>query len=135
MTEIELQNYQNLLDPFYDFFNNAMYEAKNADAMKTDVYKEENGTRFDVDVPGVEKSNIKVSLEKGYLTIAVKRDKPADKKMLRSERNYGTFSRKFYVGERVTKDDISAEIKYGVLSVFVAEPKEVKPEETSIEIR
>lgn len=135
MYENELQNYQNLFDPFYDFFNYALYETKNAAALRTDIYKEEKGTRFEIDVPGIAKNDIKISLEKGYLDVFFKKERQEGKKPLRSERYYGTFSRKFYVGDRVTKEDISAEVKNGVLSIFVADPKEEKPEVQAIEIR
>ena len=45
---------------------------------------------------------------------------------LRRERYAGACQRTFYVGEDVTEEDIKAEFKHGILTLFVPK-KEAKP--------
>ena len=45
---------------------------------------------------------------------------------IRKERYAGACSRSFYVGKEVEKEDIKAEFKHGILTLFVPK-KEAKP--------
>lgn len=137
--ELSLRELENLdyCDPILALFNNAVSKDGYSDMLRTDITKTENGYRFDVEVPGFEKNNIKVSLEHGYLTVEAKGEKTASVKgkKIRSERKYGDFTRSFYVGDEVSKKDISAEIRKGVLTIYLNEPKKAEPQDSSIEVR
>ena len=71
-------------------------------------------------------------LENGYLTISAEKglDKDEQEKetgrYIRKERYAGACSRSFYVGKEVEKEDIKAEFKHGILTLFVPK-KEAKP--------
>ena len=75
-------------DLFDDFFGYPFYTdrdwkkaekqayTKRNDLMKTDVRETEDAYQLEMDLPGYKKDEIKVALEKGYLTIhAVKEEK------------------------------------------------------------
>ena len=49
-----------------------------------------------------------------------------DRTYIRRERYAGACSRSFYVGKEVEKEDIKAEFKHGILTLFVPK-KEAKP--------
>ena len=102
--------------------------------MKTDIKEMSNGYELIVDLPGFKKDEIHAALENGYLTISAEKglDKDEQEKetgrYIRKERYAGACSRSFYVGKEVEKEDIKAEFKHGILTLFVPK-KEAKPAE------
>ena len=81
---------------------------------------------------GFKKDEVHAALENGYLTISAEKglDKDEQEKetgrYIRRERYAGACSRSFYVGKEVHQDDIKAEFKHGILTLFVPK-KEAKP--------
>ena len=119
-------------DLFDDFFRDDFFNEKGKNSlMKTDIREEENSFIVDVDLPGFEKENIKMSIEDGYLTIEAstsKEDKNEKHNFLRKERFYGECSRSFYVGEAVKEEDIKASFKNGILSLEIPKVDEAEKE-------
>lgn len=92
--------------------------------LKTDIKETEKEYVFQIEVPGVKKENIKISLEDKYLTIRVKeehQEENKETKYLRRERYLGTYSRSFYVGD-VAENEIKAKFEDGILEISL--PKE-----------
>ena len=126
--------------PFYDdrYEKNAqkkLYGHRAANLMKTDIKDVEGGYEILVDLPGFKKEEVKASLDNGYLTISAakmleegEKDKKTDK-YLRRERYEGACQRSYYVGEYVTKEDLKAEFKDGVLRVFVPKKEAIPQKE------
>ena len=140
---------ENLMDVFNDFDRDFfrgfsrpehMLYGKNASRMmKTDVKETEEGYELDVDLPGFKKDEIHLELENGYLTISTQKalENKEEKKgrVLRQERYSGTMSRSFYVGDRVTEEDIKAKYENGVLSLGIPKKEAAKvPEKKTIMI-
>jgi HSP20 family protein len=98
-------------------------------SMKTDIKEVGDNYQMDIDLPGVRKEDIKLSLDSGYLTIeaAVKEEKKEDDAhYIHRERVYGSASRSYYVGD-VDQKKVSAKLNNGVLSITF--PKESEKEE------
>ena len=79
-------------------------------------------------LPGYDKDDVEVSVDKGYLTVSAshnenKEDKE-DGKYIRKERYSGSCSRSFYVGDAVTQDDVKAKFENGVLTLEVPKKEE-----------
>ena len=112
-------------NPFEDFFKPFFYGGARNSGMRTDIKETENGYEMQVDLPGFDKKDIKVSLKNGYLTVkAEKQEKEEDKhNYLRRERSYSC-SRSYYVGNTVKEEDVKAKYDNGILSLSV--PKETK---------
>lgn len=116
-----------------DFFDYSPFNREYEDLMKTDVIEKENGYELKVNMPGYAKDNIKVSLEKGYLTIEGHVEKTEEtpeneekkEKYLRRERFCGSITRSYYLGDDIVDDNIKANFTNGVLSVVV---QKVDPE-------
>lgn len=124
--ELRERNYYGLRDSLFDniFFP---YEHKESNMMKTDVKENENDYELQVEVPGVNKENISIDYENGYVTIAAKTNKSKDEKdkegnYIRRERYSGSYSRSYYVGE-VDRESIKAKLDNGVLSILVPKAK------------
>ena len=116
---------------FNDFFNN-----QNDFMPNVDIVEQRGKLLVKVDLPGVEKEDLKLSLKEGMLTISgekkVEHEKEEDT-YYRCERAYGTFSRSFQVGETVKEEDILASFKNGTLTVTL--PKAEEKQERSIAIQ
>ena len=100
--------------------------------MSTDVKETEDGFELEMDLPGFDKDEIKVSLEKGYMTVSAQKELNQDEKdaetgkYIRRERYAGACQRSFFVGEDLTEEDIKGEFKHGILKLCVPK-KEAKP--------
>ncbi len=107
--------------------------------MKTDVHEHEDHYEVDMDLPGFKKEEIKLELEKGYLTVSAEKEHVEEQenkgKTIRKERYSGSMQRTFYVGEGITEEDIKAKFEHGVLSLYVPKQEKVKiPEKKTIMI-
>ena len=125
-------------DAFENFFRPMFYEDK-PEGMNTDIRETEKGYVLDVELPGFDKSEIALSLEKGYLTISAKKTEKEENKegkdrFLRRERKVQC-SRSYYVGENVAETDIKAKYENGVLAIEVPKdkPKQVEAKKILIE--
>ncbi len=119
-----VQNRRNplgFIDPFFDEF----FSERNSNSiMKTDIRDEGDHYLLKIDVPEIQKENIKISLQEGYLTVNAtftesNEDKNKQGKYLRRERQYGSYSRSFYIGEDVLQEDVKAKLENGVLTLKV----------------
>ncbi|MBR3199198.1 MAG: Hsp20/alpha crystallin family protein [Bacilli bacterium] len=103
--------------------------------MKCDIYEKDGNYYIEADMPGMDKKDVKVSFDNGYLSISAETSSSKEEKekdFIRQERFSGFMERKFYVGE-IDEGAISANFKDGVLKVKV--PKEtVKKTKKTIEI-
>ena len=134
---------ENLFDDFFGDFpfyydkdmknvEKKLYGRKASHVMKTDIKETDNGYELVVDLPGFTKDEVQATLENGYLTISAEKGLDKDEKeketgrYIRRERYAGACSRSFYVGKEVEKEDIKAEFKHGILTLFVPK-KEAKP--------
>ena len=118
-------------DLWDDFFRDPFFTVKDSKLMKADIKEHDSGYNILIDLPGYDKSEIKVDVEDGYLTVKASKneeneEKKEDGKFIRRERIYGECSRSFYVGSGVEAEDIKASYKNGTLSLDV--PKKELPE-------
>ena len=129
----------NDFDLFDDVFGVPMFS--NDRIMRTDVEESEDHYTLKMDLPGYQKEDVTVSLNRGNLTISAKHNTSKDEKddrgnILRQERFTGNCSRTFSVGTDVKDTDIHASFKDGILTVTVpkVEQKKELPEHNYITI-
>ena len=134
-------------DMFNDAFTLVPAFAKNAsigsgikNLMKTDVRELENTYELDIDLPGFKKEDVRIELDKGYLTISASRTADNDEKdkkgqYIRRERYSGECCRSFYIGENVEPKDVTAKFENGILQIaFPKAPQPKQPENKLISI-
>ncbi len=120
--------------------NSQVFGANAKNLMKTDVRELEKTYELDIDLPGFKKEDVKIELDKGYLTISATQssdDGEKDKKgqYIRRERATGECSRSFYIGENVEPKDVTAKFENGILQVsFPKAPEPKQPESKLISI-
>jgi len=91
-----------------------------------------------VELPGINKEDVKITLESNILTIRgeKKQEKETKKENYhRVERSYGTFQRSFTLPTTVKSDKIDASYKDGVLSVFLPKAEEAKPKQIEVKVK
>ncbi|HPC35309.1 MAG TPA: Hsp20/alpha crystallin family protein [Candidatus Marinimicrobia bacterium] len=126
------------IDRFFDPFFFDRDEETSLVAFAPEVDIEEKDTEYivNVELPGVKKDDVKISLKDNVLTISgeKKRVKKINKKnFYQCERVFGSFERSFRLPELVDQEKIAAEFKNGVLNIVIPKSPESKPK--SIEIK
>ncbi len=102
-----------------------------------DVYETDNTIVASLDLPGVEKKDVEVSVSNGFLTISGERKNISGESgegRIWQETSFGTFKRTFELTEAVVEDKIKAQFKNGVLKISLPKAEEVKPAVRNISV-
>jgi len=106
------------------FFEDVLGKFDEKNKMNCDVYEKENKFFIEVDMPGFNKEDITIELNKGTLNIIAEKkleETTEEKKYLCRERTYyGKYQRSFYLGD-VEEENIEATFNNGIL--FISVPK------------
>lgn len=116
------------LDDIFDDFS----RMPRTNDMKCDIYEKDGNYNIELDIPGYDKSDIKIECDNNVLTITAEKNNETkeegeDKKYIRRERVYGKVTRTFNFSD-IDEDAIQAEFTNGILKITVpkAEPVETK---------
>jgi HSP20 family protein len=102
-----------------------------------DIAEDEKEYTIKAELPGVNKEDVKVTVEGGVLSITGERKsekEEKDKKYHRIERSYGTFIRSFTLPEGTASDKINAEFKDGMLKLHLPKDEKAKPKTVDVKI-
>ena len=102
---------------------------------RVDISETETAFLINADIPGVDKDQVKVSVENGVLTIQGERKSEKEekgKKFHRVERFMGTFVRRFTVPDNVDPDGIKATFKDGMLQLHLPKSEKARPKAIDI---
>lgn len=100
-----------------------------------DVFERDDNVVVKVDLPGVDKKNVKIFVTDEDVTIQgeMKREEEVrEKNYYRSERAYGKFSRTIPLPVAVDRDKAKASFKDGVLEIVIPKAKEIKGRQIEI---
>ena len=94
-----------------------------------DIYETQDALTVTLEMPGVEKDKVEVSVEDGVLKVEGRLDfsKYQGLQPLYTEYNVGNYSRSFRLSGKIDQSSISAELKDGVLSLVLPKVQEAKP--------
>lgn len=128
------------LDSWSDQFFNMMRTGENHFHMPaTDIHETDSAYEVTAELPGINKEDIKISLDNGVLTIEAETTHQEEKKekgrLLRSERRTGKYLRRFALGPGIADDGVEASFKDGVLRLSVPKQIPQTPESRNIEIK
>jgi HSP20 family protein len=100
----------------------------------TDIFETDQTLSLVVEMPGVDKNKVDVSVEDGVLTIEGRLDfsKYEGMQPVYTEYNIGHYRRSFSLSNKVDQSRISAEMKDGVLTLVLPKPEEAKPRRISV---
>ncbi len=132
---------RSLFDDFFDvvetpgrgrrsWFEGAMWEPA------IDLVDKKDNLIAKVELPGVDKKDVKISLTENNLTIQgeIKKEEETKKEnYYYRERAYGNYARTISLPAEIDKEKISARFKNGILEITMPKKPEVKPKEITIE--
>jgi HSP20 family molecular chaperone IbpA len=100
----------------------------------TDIFEAENALTVILEMPGVDKENVEISVESGVLTVAGRVDfsKYEGMQPVYTEYNVGNYRRSFSLSNKIDQSKIAAEMKDGVLMVTLPKAEEAKARRISI---
>lgn len=99
-----------------------------------DIFEAEHALTVVLEMPGVDKSNVDISVEGDILTIDGRLDfsKYEDMQPVYTEYNVGHYRRSFSLSNRIEQSKISAEMKDGVVTVTLPKAEEARPRRITI---
>lgn len=102
-----------------------------------DIAEDDKEYTIKAELPGINKEDVKVTVENGVLSISGERKsekEEKDKKYHRIERTYGSFVRTFTLPEGTAGDKMNAEFKDGVLKLHLPKDEKAKPKTVEVKI-
>lgn len=123
-SDLSSNRFQKIFDEF-DFAN------QNTFSPKISISENKKNILIYAEIPGVQKENIKLTLQDNVLTIEGEKKKVNEDKYIsiyKEERNYGKFKRSFTLPVEVDSDNVDAIFNNGILEIELhkVETKEVK---------
>jgi HSP20 family protein len=100
----------------------------------TDIFEAGHALTIVMEMPGVNKKNLDISVEGGILNVEGRLDftKYEGMQPLYTEYNVGHFRRSFTVPNKIDQARISAEMKDGVLTLVLPTAEEAKPRKIAV---
>lgn len=101
-----------------------------------DVFEDKDHLTVQVEIPGMKKEDISISLHDGTLSISGERktdQKFEDSDVYRAERYVGRFQRSIQLPSPVAADLVKAQYKDGILTVTLPKTEEAKPKQINVQ--
>lgn len=137
----ELDRIRREIDEAFDpasrrFFSDGLFDREFSPAM--DVVENDDGFLVSVDLPGVDRKDLEISVADNVLTIkGEKKDGREDKtgKVYRKETWEGTFQRTLSLPHGVDSGKIDAKMRDGVLAISLPKREEAKPKQIAVGVK
>lgn len=100
-----------------------------------DVMQTSDAVTVKVELPGMKKEDIEISLEKGVLSISGERrheEKLEEGESFRSERYFGRFHRSVAIPTAVEVEKVKASYTDGILTVTLPKAEEARPKQIEV---
>lgn len=129
-----------LWDPFTGFEDirremNRVFDTAFAPAL--DIVEEKDNFLVKIDLPGLSKDDVNVTVQDNFLTVKGERKHDVEKKdenFYHRERVHGTFSRTIELPTRIDAGKVLATFKDGVLHVTLPKTEEAKPKQIEVKV-
>lgn len=101
-------------------------------APRVDVYENDHEYLIVADLPGVQKSDLRLDIDDDELKLEGTRRTPAEGALLAGECRAVDFARKFVVPQGVDREKIDAELSAGVLRLKLPKAEALRPRQISV---
>ena len=102
-----------------------------------DIHDEKDNLFVKVELPGMKREDIDISLHDGMLTISGERKQEVtsgEGEAFRSERYFGRFHRTVTLPTMVNPDKVKASYKDGILTIELPKAEEAKPKQIEVNV-
>ena len=136
----EFMNMQREIDRMFDRFSGGTLDDGITSTWlpAVDIIENENDYLVKVELPGVDKNGVKITINDDVLTIRGEKKQEREKKddnYHRVERSYGSFQRSFTLPSSVQSEKIEASYDNGILTVMLPKAEEAKPKEIEVKVK
>ncbi len=135
----DLVRFDDEFDRWYDSMVRKFFGQEVRNWMPAIDIAENNGNiEVRAEIPGVNKEDLKVTIDGDVLSIAGERKQESetkDKKYHRIERHYGKFRRTINLPYAVETDKVKATYKDGILTITIPKPESAKTKEIEVEVK
>ncbi|QOJ29144.1 MAG: Hsp20/alpha crystallin family protein [Ignavibacteriales bacterium] len=134
----ELEYLNNRLRRIFDETPVTVKETPGIFNPRLNVFEDNQNLYIEAEIPGVNKEDLKISLQDNTITISGEKkfeDEKKEKNYYRVERRYGSFRRSFSLPVEVNDSKVEAKFENGVLKVSLEKVVEQQPEEKVITIQ
>ncbi|MDH3638497.1 MAG: Hsp20/alpha crystallin family protein [Gammaproteobacteria bacterium] len=133
-------DFDNLFEGFFRPMRRTAEESGGGFTPAADIVEKESEYIVKVDLPGVRKEDVEVSINNGVLTISgetkyEKEEKDKEARVIRSERHLGRYVRSMQLGNAVDESKVQARYEDGVLEVVLPKTQKVKPKKVAVDIK
>jgi HSP20 family protein len=138
-----IQSLQNDMNRIFDEFFRGDILANDSFLMRdwspaVDIVENNDSYLLKAELPGMNKDDVKITLENNLLTIRGEKKNEYEKKegnYHQVERSYGSFERTFTIPGSVKANDIDAQYKDGILSLMLPKMEEAKPKMIDVKVK
>lgn len=106
--------------PFRNFYTHDSFYG----SPRVNIKEEQASFQIEMDAPGIDKSLLKMNVEKNTLTVSYNKESEQEEKYTHREFNNRNFERSFHLPESVNKDKISAVYIDGILKIELPKREE-----------
>jgi HSP20 family protein len=102
-----------------------------------DLYEDKDHLYVKMELPGMKREEIDVSLHEGSLSVSGERkseQKHEDAEVYRAERFFGRFQRTVTLPTPVAADKVKAQYQDGILSITLPKTEEAKPKHINVNV-
>ena len=136
----EIMNMQQEIDRTFNGFMGGLVDEGPTSKLlpAVDVVEHENEYVVQVELPGVNKEEVKITVQNDILTIRGEKHQEKESKSKnyhRVERSFGSFHRSFTLPSSVQSDKIEATYQNGILTIHLPKVAEAKPKEIEVQVK
>lgn len=100
---------------------------------RADFYQDGDSYTVEVELPGVKKNGVNLSLENGRLTVTARREEREDGNAIYRESLGGEYRRVFELAPSVDKSKVSANLEQGLLTIRLQKAEAEKSRQIAVE--
>jgi HSP20 family protein len=136
----EFNTVHNEIDRVFDRFRAGEYDASATQTWlpAVDITEQETAFIIKAELPGVDKKDVKITVQNDVLTIKGEKKQESEKKgenYHRTERLYGSLQRSFTLPVTIASEKIDASYDNGVLILNLPKLEEAKPKEIEVKVK
>ena len=136
----EFVTMQREIDRMFDRFQGGVLDRREQGKFlpATDIVERENEYVVSIELPGVAKSALKISLKDDILTVSGEKkseDEKNGESYRRVERSLGSFERSFTLPATINSEQIEASLENGILRLALPKNVPAKPAEREVKVK
>lgn len=136
----EIVSMQREIDRMFDRFRGGVTDDGQTAVWNpaVDVVEKENEFIVKAELPGVDRKNVKITVQNNVLSINGEKrveEEKNQKDYHLVERSYGSFQRSFTLPSTVVSDRIEATYNDGILTIMLPKVEEAKPREIEVKVK